>query len=367
MLKSIINRIGRKTWAPEQVRKYVGTYRNVYFTHSTRAFYQAQAASGGSVTGLLGHLLESGVIDGALVLRSVIEDGRVQMRFVIARTPDELRQGQGSKYMAVHFRRDALPLLKAFPGRLAVVALPCDATALKKFREQDAELDRKIQLVIALVCGHNSERELTDHVTRTLGKGHGELTDYRYRRGHWRGELTATYADGAEIKRPFEYFSDYRNLYMFAQEKCHHCFDHYGYHCDISAGDIWSLYLRNDPIKYTAMITRSDAGENALRSASDAGALKIRQEAIEEVLDGQSRTMPYHYNVTVRHRVGKLFGMKIKDKVGEEVRWNDYIVAFMGLYFQKYSNTPLGRRIIFMIPRKVIRGVLVFFKALETI
>lgn len=363
----IFDSVGRKTWSDEDVAKYVGPFREVYFTYATDESLRRDAASGGSTTALLTHMLETDKIDGALVIRSRVENGKVECGYEIAQTREDLIAAQGSKYMAVRFGHDGLPKIRAFDGRLAAVLLPCDCTVLMRARQQDQELDRKIKLVIALVCGHNSERHLTDRVTEKLGRGHGELVSYRYRSGHWRGRLSAEFSDGYKVSKPFNYFSDYRNLYICAQRKCHACHDHFGYNCDISAGDIWSLKMRHHPIKHTALVTRTDAGTTAVTSAQAAGLLNCEREDVREILDGQSRTLPFHYNTTARARVGWLLGVNVKDSVREKVKWNDYVTAFIALSNERVSRWPWGRWLLLHIPRPVVRAYLYFFKGLELI
>jgi len=366
-LKRLRDAIWHKDFSADQLRRYVGEYQKCYFTYAGDESLRANAASGGSVSALLVYLLESGQIDGALVCRTVIRNGHARPEFVIARTREEIMAAQGSKYAAVYFTNDALPLLQEFDGRAAVVALPCDATILQRTRAKLPDLDRKIALVITLFCGHNSEPVLTDAIVRRLGKGHGALTGYRWRTGHWRGRLEATFADGTQVVRPFETFSDYRNLYFFAQPKCHHCFDHFGYHCDISAGDIWSPRMKAHPIKHTALITRTAAGQALVEAALAAGVLVGSEEPIEEVVNGQARTAPFHYNVTVRARVGRLFRLRIKDRTDAPVRPVDYLIAFIALLNERISRTRPGRWLILHTPRPIIRLYLYVLKGLESL
>ena len=158
--------------------------------------------------------------------------------------------------------------------------------------------------MITLFCGHNSE-PLTDAMVDRLGRG-APADRLPLAHGHWRGSLEATFADGTQVVKPFETFSDYRNLYFFAQPKCHHCFDHFGYDCDISAGDIWSPRMKANPIKHTALIARTPAGSALVAAALRDGALIGGQEPADEIANGQARTAPFHYNVTSRARVGRL-------------------------------------------------------------
>jgi coenzyme F420-reducing hydrogenase beta subunit len=361
------NKIWTKSWSDEQLGEYLGAYQKCYFTYAAAPEVREHAASGGSVSGLLIHLLETHQIDGALVCRTVVTGGVVRPEFFIACSAEEILSAQGSKYSAVYFTNHALPLIKAFEGRLAVVALPCDAKILSHVREKTPELDAKIVCVIALFCGHNSEPTLIDATVKKLSDGHGNLVDYVYRTGRWRGNLIARFEDGAEVVKPFSYFSDYRNVYFFAQPKCHHCFDHFGYFCDISAGDIWSPRMEKLPIKHTALITRTPAGQAVVEAALAAGALVGQEESVEEVANGQARTLPFHYNVTARARVGKLFRLNIKDRTETKVRFVDYVIAFIAVLDERVSRTRVGKKLIFMLPRPVLKFYLRFFKALESI
>ena len=147
-------------------------------------------------------------IDGVLTVMTTVVDGVVNCDYVIVETVEDLIACQGSKYHKVRFAKQALPKLREYDGRVAVVGLPCDCTVLKRICEREPDMKAKVKLVLALVCGHNSEPELTAHVVKKLGKGRGKLVDYSYRSGHWRGELTATYENGDVVKKPFKYFSN---------------------------------------------------------------------------------------------------------------------------------------------------------------
>lgn len=366
MLNVLEEKIWTRDWSPEDINKYVGSFQKVFFTHATDKELRERAASGGSVTALFVYMLETGQVDGVLTVRSVVADGKVRPEFFIARNREELRSAQGSKYSALFFVQHGLPLLKAFPGKVAVVLLPCDAKTLYHARQKDPDLNERVKLVITLVCGHNSEPELTDEVVARLQGKKGELTDYVYRQGHWRGRLEATFEGGEKVESPFSTFSDYRNLYFFAQRKCHHCCDHFGFHSDLSAGDVWSPRMKALPVKHTAIITRSEFGQRLLEQATSDGAIVATDATAEEVCDGQARTLPFHYNTTARSRVGRLFGLKIKDTVREKVRWNDYLVAFFAILNQKFSSTTWGRRVVMLTPRPLLKLYLYFFKALES-
>jgi len=367
MLSRIKNRIWTRVWTDAQVAKYVGAYRSVYFTHASDPGVREWAASGGSVSALLTMMLQEGEIEGAVVVRTEISGGRVLPRFVLARTPQEILEAQGSKYQTVHFAREAFPLIAAAHGKVAVVALPCDARILYNYRQRHPEFDQKISLVICLLCGHNSEPALTEAIVARLGRAQGPLTRFVYRFGHWRGRVLAEFEGGAPISVPFARFSDYQNLYFFAQRKCHYCFDHLGYYGDLSAGDIWSKRMRSESLKKTALICRTEMGEKVVRRALESGALVGTQEEIREVLDGQARTLPFHYNLSARSTAGKLIGERVPDLTQEKVRLNEMLAALMVLVNERVSRSRTGRRLILALPRPLLKAYLFLLKGLESL
>jgi coenzyme F420 hydrogenase subunit beta len=360
-------RMLRKQWSAEKVQKYIGNYKKSWFAYASSEKIREKAASGGVITALLSNLLKEGEIDGALVCRSIILDGKVRPQFYIATDESALIDAQGSKYIAVDFNQDALPLIREFKGKLAIVALPCDTTHLRYACENDPQLKEKIALVITLFCGHNSRPELTDMVTRKLTPRESPLKSFRYRQGHWRGSLVAKFENGEQVEKPFLYFSVYQNLFFFSQQKCHYCSDHTGYNGDISVGDIWSLRMKENPVKHSAVITRTPAGVSAFQKAVDAGAITANPETIDEICEGQARSLPFHYNISARAKAGKLLGIKIKDSVYERVRWNEFLVAWMVLFNEKMSRSPRGQKLIRRMPRFLLKVYLYFMKGLESL
>ena len=356
-----------KQWGPEVVRQYIGAYRKSYFAYASDENIRQGAASGGVITALLEHALTTKIIDGALVCSTQVIDGRVVPQFAIATDRQALLAAQGSKYIAVNFNRDALPLIRAFEGRLAVAALPCDLSNLRRLADRDEAIREKVALAIGLFCGHNSRPELTELVVDKIRPAGAALTDYRYRQGHWRGELAARFDNGQVIQKPFSYFSDYQNLFYFCQQKCHHCHDHAAYEADISIGDIWSLRMKDNPIKHNAVVVRTDSGAAVFDAAFEAGAIMGQLEPIAEICEGQARSMPFHYNVSARARAGEKLGMTIKDSVKAPVRWADFLTARMALKNEMLSRGPEGKQKVSRIPRFILKLKLYVMKGLESI
>jgi polysaccharide pyruvyl transferase WcaK-like protein len=65
--------------------------------------------------------------------------------------------------------------------------------------------------------------------------------------------------------------------------------------------------------------------------------------------------------------VGRVLGIKIKDTVHEKVQIWDYLVAWMALLNERLTRTSVGRRVVFSIPRPMLKLSLYTMKLLESI
>lgn len=366
--EKLLDRVLKTNWSEEQIYKYIGSYNGAYFAHSNDHLVRSNAASGGTVTTLLMNMLKRNEIDAALVCYLDVVDGTVSANFRLATTREELLRAQGSKYISTRFSSQAMDLIRNFDGRLAVVCLPCDAKLLDKAITSTPVLKDKIRCVITLFCGHLSRPELTQLVVdRLRPTPDSQLKYFRYRSGHWRGRLTAEYDEGHVVSKKFSAFSKYQNLYYFCETKCMHCYDHTGYCSDIAIGDIWLQRMRNDPIKHSAVITKTERGKRILEAASESGMLNIQAQPIEEIVEAQSRSFKIHYNISARAKAGEKLGLKIKDEVNEPVRWSDYQVAKIILKNYLLTQTDEGALQVRNMSKRWITLQLYLLKALEVL
>lgn len=362
----IAERLTAKTWTPAIVDALVGPVERACLAHATDADVREGAASGGAVSSILLSLLAAGEIEGALVCVTSIEQGRVRARYRIATTAEEVLEARGSTYVLGEFVAQALPLIEAFDGRLAVVGLPCEITALSR----RTELATKVPFRIALFCGHATTPGLVDRVVDAVTAARpaaGRLTGFRFRQGHWRGVMRATFADGTMVERPFSAYGLYQNLYYFAAKKCLFCGDHFGYEADLCAGDVWTYRLKSDPVKHTALVLKTPAGMRALARAEDSRMCEAKDVPVGEILDGQRRIAPFHHNVSARARAGKRYGLQIPERSGETVRWHERLAARIVLADFMATQTEEGAARVMGCPKSLLKLRLLLLKGLESL
>jgi coenzyme F420 hydrogenase subunit beta len=362
----IIDDLLKEDFSDQQIRKYIGDYQDAYFAYSNHEAIRNNAASGGVVTTILLFLLNNDMIDGAVVCRSRVVNDEVKAEFFIAKNKAELMKSQGSKYITTRFSFEALPLINSFDGRLAVVTLPCDAKILFSYCEKHPAIREKIKCIITLFCGHLSTADLTNMVIDKLRPSkNAKLINFRFCSGHWRGHLTAEFSTNNIFEKPKSFYSDYQNLFFFSEKKCLHCYDHTGYFSDISIGDIWLQEMKNNPIKHSAIITKTNRGAEIIKNISKKQDLLIREQPINIIAESQSRSLKIHYNISARAKAGRLLGEKIKDEVNEKVRIVDFIVAFLLMMNYKITTKKWGIKIVSWLPRPIIKLYLYFIKGLE--
>ena len=368
-MRKIIDKLIRKDWSSQEIDKYLGEVDSAWMSYAQDSTVRQAAASGGTTTAILSYLLKNGDVDGALVCRSNVSGGRVRTQYYIATTQEELLESRGSKYVTGFFLQDALPLMREFRGKLAVVGLPCNLKNLGKILKKDKHLQDQIVLKIALFCGHSSSSELIDNIVSRMEKSQGSsLIKYKFRVGHWRGNLEAVFSNGRTLQKPFsKYFGLYQNLYFFCEHKCLSCYDHFGYFSDISVGDIWVLKMKEEPIKSNSVILRTKRATQIFSSACQESFLSAKRVDKRMILDGQSRTAPYHYNVSARSRAGKLLKINIPDTLEERVKWHQFISAFIALLNMKISENEKMVNLIFLTPKILLKFYLYIKKGLETL
>lgn len=345
--------------------KYLGFVDNAYILYCSDEEVRQGAASGGAVSAILVYLLEKGHIDGAVVTRVKCGEKGIENETFLAKNREEILSAQTSKYTDTSLVRQCRKLLANDNAKVAVVALPCHTSALRRLMQKDARLADQIKYIITLFCGHSCQNYLLDSVLRRKGICPGEVSEFAFRRGHWRGNMQGKLRNGERFSFPFKDFSYYHNLNFFCLNKCLQCHDHTGYESDFSAGDTWLREMKSDSIKHTIVISRNKRSTQIIKQMMEEGVLAGNETDTATVFRAQRRALIYHYNVTARSIVGKKYGIKIKDTVNARVRWNDWLAAHIIIINHKLSNNENVRDKIFKVPRFIIFIYFLFLKFLQ--
>ena len=258
----------------------LGNYIDLLAVKTTRNIPRRQ--SGGAVTGILAHALDTGMIDAVVT----IAEDRFTMRplSVVITSSEQLIHDAGSRYSWW------VPFLAALKtavvnrkyNKIAIVGVPCTVQAVSRIRSSDNDLlkpyARSIRLVIGLFCTESFDYEAL--VGKKLKSEHNIAT-WEIKKLDVRGKLEVTMKDGSTFSFPM------KELDETVRTGCHHCTDTTALFSDISAGSVGS------PEGYTTLIVRSLIGKSFLESAVQAGDLVLSGEvdpgAIEKLASAKIR------------------------------------------------------------------------------
>ena len=191
---------------PEDI--LIGNYLNCYIGHSTDYDIRYNSASGGLVTALLIHMLEDGLIDGALVTR-MKRDKPLEPEPFIARTKEEIIEARGSKYCPVPANVALREILEAEEWeRFAVVGLPCHIHGIRKAEQINKKLKERIVLHIGIVCNHAPTILATEFLLEKIKVKKEDVKKLDYRGEGWPGGMAITTKNGNKIFVP-HFSSDY--------------------------------------------------------------------------------------------------------------------------------------------------------------
>jgi coenzyme F420 hydrogenase subunit beta len=347
---------------PEETQGPLGKVLSVWKGYASDEAVRAQAASGGIVSALLIHLLETNQIQGALLCKTLMREGRLDYEIFIARNREEVLSAQTSKYFDIPMFK-GLEQIKAFEGRVAVVGLPSQIHSFRNLLNKNEELNEKIPLLVAIFCGHNSQDKLVKEVWSKKGIAESEIEEFYYRKGLWRGRMHLRLRDGRHIDFPFQDFSHYQNLHILSLHRCLNCFDHMGFFADIATGDIWMKSERSSEIKKSVFLSRTNAGEAVLQKAIKENVFVAEVTDMKTLYLSQRRSINYHYNLSARARLAKFFGLKIRERVRTPVSLQDYMAAFVVLLNHTISKSPRLLKMFMKLPRPFVVAYVYFFKA----
>ncbi len=259
-----------------------------------------RAASGGALTALGCHALADGIV--AFVLH-VSADLERPMRSVwkISETAAEVVAGMGSRYGPVApLAGLETALERGVP--FAVIAKPCDLTALHNAARADPRIDELCVLRMAMVCGGQSRLTKSTAVLEEYDVSEHELTLFRYRGYGNPGVLRVELGDGRAFEKTYgDLWADASGWEL--ETRCKLCPDALGETADVVALDTWP---GGDPVGedegFNAVVARTRVGHALVHGAAQSGRLTLGEPVSAETLtDFQPHQLRRKQRLTARY------------------------------------------------------------------
>jgi coenzyme F420-reducing hydrogenase beta subunit len=264
-----------------------GVVRSVHLSQSTDNGRNMKASSGGLIKELLRHLLSSNQIDGVIALDHV--DG-IEFAARLLSSPDDVDTLPGSIYHNLK-QTPALELLRDTPGRLAVVAIPCQLEGLYAWVKQMApDVREKITITIGLLCGWQYSHHSINAMGEYLGFNPDEISDISYRGGGPVGKLTVATRDEKKFTASRRVDFGYQVAFdrHFNTSRCHVCINHSNFLADLVVGDAWLPSTVFTKTGISLIVCRTEFAENSLKALVDSGNCVSIQVGEEEIRESQT-------------------------------------------------------------------------------
>lgn len=254
-----------------------GTAERLSVGHAGDPAVRFRASSGGVLTALGQFLLKSGRVNFVLhVGAPKAAPMRTERR--LSFDAAAVLEGAGSRYGPAAPLADFLEVLeRAEP--FALIAKPCDVTAVRNLARTDPRVDRFMRYALTLVCGGASDLRKSEEVLKRFDVEERELALFRYRGNGNPGPTRLETKDGRAFELTYPQLWEDESKWML-QARCSICPDAIGLGADIAASDTWpGGSPTGEDEGFNGIIVRTERGLELYEAAVAAGALEIVRDA----------------------------------------------------------------------------------------
>ncbi|MDR1190732.1 MAG: Coenzyme F420 hydrogenase/dehydrogenase, beta subunit C-terminal domain, partial [Verrucomicrobiales bacterium] len=210
-------------------------------------------ASGGVMTAVLLHLLETGRIDGAVVARQGVPAPE-SARAVIAATNEEIMAAAQSVYIPVSMLERLSDLA---PGKnYAMTVLPEEALLLRRLQRDNYAPARQIKWLLGPYTGTALRPEAIRCLLRANGVKDGDgINSLKWRAGEWPGYLEIIMESGKVVRSKKVYYNFL--IPFFITRNSLFSMDFTNEFCDLAVGDAWSPAFESKGGGHSVVLSRS--------------------------------------------------------------------------------------------------------------
>ncbi|MFC5869319.1 Coenzyme F420 hydrogenase/dehydrogenase, beta subunit C-terminal domain [Aquincola agrisoli] len=297
-------------WGP--VKKLAAGY-----ARDTRVRHRA--SSGGLLSAMLVHLLESRKVDYVLHIR-VSADDPFRNDAVISSTANDVLLGAGSRYAPaspVALLGTALKM----NGKFAFVGKPCDVAAVRRLLVIRPELQDRVPYLLSFMCAGTPSIIGTHEVIKQLGLGQKIIKSFRYRGDGWPGLTKAEALDGTVASMDYN-TSWGQILNRHLQLRCKICPDGTGEFADVVCADAW--YGKGGYPDFaeregrSLLITRTARGGQLVKEAADS--IVLEPFGIDDLRQIQPYQFHRKASIVARIAAMRLFGRRVPRYTGLHLR-----------------------------------------------
>jgi len=260
--------------------------------YSTNPEIRYRGSSGGVISAVATHLLETGQVD-FVVHTAADPNDPIGNLTRASHTTAEIISAAGSRYAPSSPLADLEVHLQT-GKRFAFVGKPCDVASLRRMAQRDSRIDQQIPFKLAFFCAGVPSRKGAQEILTALDVKQDDVVEFAYRGRGWPGLTRAVRRDGTESS--MDYNSSWGQiLTKHLQFRCKVCVDGTGEFSDITCADAW--YGKDGYPDFaeregrSLIVARTPAGHALIEAMKAAN--KIMAEPLHR--DEIQRMQPYQY------------------------------------------------------------------------
>ena len=265
----------------------LGQVRTAYAAHSMDTEVLAHASSGGVMSQIAIHLIETGRVDKVLVTDFDYTSGpRAHSR--LARSRSEVLSAQGSKYCPVELSQ-VVQEIRDSVDRVAVLGTPCQIAGIRNIQKVDPEFSRKIVLCVSTFCGGIKNYHNLHRLSEAHGIAPERVRRFRFRGGGQPGSMLIQDEAGTTVEHPYPAYVGLTGISK--HQRCHLCVDATGELADIACGDAWLPRFRSCAKPWSIVLARSEVAVELIQEMLVAGEIDIAPVSLQEVKISQRENL----------------------------------------------------------------------------
>jgi coenzyme F420 hydrogenase subunit beta len=267
-----------------------GPIVSVQTGHAVDSEVRRQGSSGGVISALAIHLLESGQVD--FVAQTAVDPkDPLRNALQISTSRADVLRAAGSRYSPSAPLQGLRELLDT-GKRFAFIGKPCDVAALRQYGEQNPAVKSQIPFMLSFMCAGVPSIKGTHEVITALGATREKVVSFRYRGDGWPGMARAVHASGESFE--MDYNTSWGTiLNKHLQFRCKICPDGTGEFADVVCADAW--YGKDGYPDFeerdgrSLVLTRTATGRKLVEAAIGARSIATAPLPIDEI----AKMQPY--------------------------------------------------------------------------
>ncbi len=347
---------------PSLYRKLFGTYpenwlighiESVFVGYSGDNNIRKNSASGGIITSTLIYLLQTGKIDGAIIVEQGIPEPE-KARVIIATTEEEIINSAQSVYIPVS-NLDILPQLVK-NKKYAITCLPDQSSVIRKLQIAGFEPALSIKFIIGPYTGTSLIPDSISYFIKANRiKKSDKITSLKWRAGDWPGYLEIKTQSGRVIKSKKIYYNFLIPFYV--TQNSLQSMDFCNEFADLAVGDAWSPQYESIGKGYSVVVSRNQVMTDILNSMNKSGVVILEKKGMEQASEMHGHMIDFKKRGSfLRNSIRKRMGLISSDfgyrpqKISLSRIFIEIVISSIFLL----ARNNLSRFILTLIPEKVM-------------